>query len=494
MTRDDSRRPTLEAEVCVLGGGPAGSAAARKLALLGHSVVLVEAQAFPRPHVGESLPPSVLALLELLGVRDRVESAGFLRPRDALIRWPGMPTEAGDPLRAAEEPGFQVDRGRFDAILLHAAVDAGAHVLQPARASRPRRFAEGFHIAMAPHRGEPRPVVRARYLVDATGRRSSLWRPAPNGGRRFTSPRTLALYGYWRDTGLCGPQTRVEAGRDHWFWGAPLPDATFNATVFVDARRGLARERGVEALYRRLLAGSTLLKPCLNGRLTGPVRACDATPYHDPEPVFDGGIKIGEAAHAMDVLASQGVQAALRSGVQGAAVLHTFLSSPENAPAAREFHRQRHDEAVRLHHSLATEMYRSAAQTLPHPFWTVRGQPLLEPDPAPRPRRRQALPPADTAVQLSPQARLSPTPVLVGDTIAPRPALHLPGLPRPVAFSCGVPVKSLLDEIVAPATVVQVLERFQRHLDPSSAAQVLAWMWDQGVVEADPAFGARDRR
>jgi flavin-dependent dehydrogenase len=70
----------VEAEVCVLGGGPGGSSAARKLALLGHRVVVVERAAFPRAHIGESLPASVLPLLDVLGVRERVERAGFLRP------------------------------------------------------------------------------------------------------------------------------------------------------------------------------------------------------------------------------------------------------------------------------------------------------------------------------------------------------------------------------------------------------------------------------
>ncbi|MEG4521088.1 MULTISPECIES: FAD-dependent oxidoreductase [unclassified Microcoleus] len=77
----------IETEVCVVGGGPAGSSIARRLALLGHNVCLIEKAAFPRPHIGESLPPSIIQVFELLGVRSLIEAAGFLRSHRARVRW-----------------------------------------------------------------------------------------------------------------------------------------------------------------------------------------------------------------------------------------------------------------------------------------------------------------------------------------------------------------------------------------------------------------------
>ena len=49
------------------------------------------------------------------------------------------------------------------------------------------------------------------------------------------SPRTLAMWGYWRGVANTGNEARVEATQDSWYWGAPLPDCTFNAAVFMDA-------------------------------------------------------------------------------------------------------------------------------------------------------------------------------------------------------------------------------------------------------------------
>src|SRR4051812_11997144 len=107
--------PTGSHEVCVIGGGPAGSSIAHKLALLGHEVCLVERSAFPRPHVGESLASGVLPLLDALGLRGHIEAAGFLRPEGTVLRWG---EDRGRFVRRTEDLGLLVDRSRFDAMLL----------------------------------------------------------------------------------------------------------------------------------------------------------------------------------------------------------------------------------------------------------------------------------------------------------------------------------------------------------------------------------------
>ncbi len=119
----------------MIGGGPAGAVAARRLAQLGHEVCLVERRGLPRPHVGTSLPPRILPLLESIGVLDRLDPEMFVIPRRAIVRW----SDASDATERV--PGLEVDRARFDEGLLAGAHDAGVRVLRPATALAPTHYA-----------------------------------------------------------------------------------------------------------------------------------------------------------------------------------------------------------------------------------------------------------------------------------------------------------------------------------------------------------------
>src|SRR5260370_42131366 len=114
--------------VGVIGAGPAGSTFAARMVQLGHDVCLVERARFPRRHLGESLSPGALPLLETIGAREAVEAAGFRRVRRVHVKWEGGPHGREYP----REQGLLVDRGGFDGILLERARALGARVLQPA--------------------------------------------------------------------------------------------------------------------------------------------------------------------------------------------------------------------------------------------------------------------------------------------------------------------------------------------------------------------------
>ena len=78
-------------DVVVIGGGPGGSAAATLLARRGHRVVLLERERFPRDHVGESLLPASMPVLEELGVLTQMEREGFPKKWGATMLWGQRP-------------------------------------------------------------------------------------------------------------------------------------------------------------------------------------------------------------------------------------------------------------------------------------------------------------------------------------------------------------------------------------------------------------------
>jgi 2-polyprenyl-6-methoxyphenol hydroxylase-like FAD-dependent oxidoreductase len=68
---------SLQYDVAIIGGGPAGSTAATLLSRKGRRVVVCEKERFPRFKIGESLLPHSLAMLDALGVRGQLDAHAF---------------------------------------------------------------------------------------------------------------------------------------------------------------------------------------------------------------------------------------------------------------------------------------------------------------------------------------------------------------------------------------------------------------------------------
>jgi flavin-dependent dehydrogenase len=447
---------------------------ARRLAQLGHFTVVVEKAVFPRSHVGESLTPGILPLFDALNLRQRIEQAGFLRPDQTIIHWPPFYGRK----KLGTEPGFQVERGQLDAALLQAAEDAGAYPLRGAKLLELERCEHGGWNCVIQWNGN-RITISSRFLVDASGRHGSV-----PGAKRPQGIGTLALWGYWEGSRLAGTETRVEAGTEEWFWGAPLPDGRFNATAFVDTatyRMFFQILGSAEAVYRHLLRRSDLLKPCLTGRLVGGAKTCDATPYSANDPVFPGGLRIGEASFSVDPLSSQGVQAAIGSGLHAAAVLHTSLMRPEQREVADAFYRQRQREAVEFYRVAAAELYAQVAAERESRFWQRRAA-----EKAPSPARSETNLPGnlnnESLIRISKETRIASTACLAGDFIVMSEAITHPGITGPLVFLENVSVAPLLKCLHRPLTVDQTLEEWSRSISGERAKRILTWLWTHGAI------------
>lgn len=465
----------LTPAICVLGGGPAGAACARRLAQLGHSVVVVEKRLFPRPHIGESLTPGVLPLLDVLGVKERIEHQGFLRPQNVLLHWP--PRQGYKSLGPVA--GFQVDRGKFDSIMLDAAQEAGAIVLQGAQLMSAEPLGSGRWDLTIVSDGRHVLVERC-FVIDASGRRGIM-----GGRKRRYGTRTMALWNYWRGCSIGGDETRVEAGTEEWYWGAPLPDGSFNATVFVDGERfkhDLRNLGSVNRVYEHLLARSDLLSACSKGHTTSVALACDASCYTDDDALAPGLIKIGEALFSVDPLSSQGVQIALGTALHAAAVVNTILRRPEDQTLAAQFYCQRQRESVAFHGSAAAHLYAQAAAQLESAFWKRRAE--NEPESSQRdPNQQLSTLQADVSIQLSAKAQVLSTPCMEGDFIVQRQALSHPGLLQPAVFLGNIALAPLIEHLRTARTVSEILSAWSHSVPLAEAVRILGWLHTRGVVE-----------
>jgi len=469
----------IVADICVIGGGPAGSATAHRLASLGHEVCLIERQSFPRHHIGASLPSSILPLLEVIGARDRVESAGFLRPRQIIVWW----SEATPTIRTLPgPPGFHVDRGEFDQLLLQNAEANGVRVLQPAQAMPPERLSGGGWTTRLRQDGQPKEVI-SRFVVDASGDRSIL----PGRRKRVSAP-LLALYAHWRSVDGGEIAGRVEAGENEWFWHAPLGGEKSVAVVFLDPKRlsGTSR-KNIEIAYRELLGRCRLFRDVRLGGAAGPVKACDASSRYAEEPAAPDLVRVGDANLSVDPLSSQGVQLAIASGIQAAVVVNTLAKYPENSHAAIAFYRDRQKERIRQYSAKTAAFYQERAIVCDQPFWRERAistgdttSPVVATERLDR----------NCPIQLSDTAKIEKTPTLEGEIIASRPALHHRTLNRPVAYFDGVEIVPLLNRVRPGQQARAVVESWSERVSSEHGWKIMQWLWDRKILVPISSCGA----
>ena len=186
-------------DIVVIGGGPGGSAVATFLSDAGYAVTIVERERFPREHVGESLLPASIPILEQLGVMPEVEAAGFVVKHGATLVWGSDP----DPWSwyFSDDPGqrptsFQVVRSEFDNILLKNAATHGVDVRENAQVLDVL-FDEGRASGVRFLQDGTESEITSRFVVDASGQAAILSRKL--GLLEWdTHFNNLAVYGYFK--------------------------------------------------------------------------------------------------------------------------------------------------------------------------------------------------------------------------------------------------------------------------------------------------------
>ena len=325
-------------DVVVVGGGPGGSSTSTFLADGGLRVALFERERFPRFHVGESLMPATMLLLEELGAKAAIEERGFQLKYGA--------TFIDEDSNAATQtfyflPGqpwpnysYQVPRADFDTVLLEHATKRGVTVFQPATVEGTEFDAGGVTLTVSGENG--RFSVRAKMLVDATGRDALL---ATRYGRRTRIPNLgkVALFAHYkgaaRRSGLEEGNIRVYVFREGWFWWIPLAGDVTSVGAVCHARTVKQWTGEPEGLLDAMIARSRGVSENLAGavRIT-PVHRVANFSYHNSPVVGDRFVAVGDAIAFVDPIFSGGVYIALRTGqLAAAAILGAFRAGDFSA-------------------------------------------------------------------------------------------------------------------------------------------------------------------
>lgn len=323
-------------DVVVIGGGPGGSTAAGFLARAGRRVLVLEREAFPRFHVGESLLPRSVEVLERLGVMPLIE-AEFQRKYGARFIDSATGRESrfsfADALRPHSTYAFQVPRDRFDQVMLDHALTLGAEVRHGWEAAR--MIVDGGRamgvLARDPD-GHER-IIAATCTIDATGR-DALRAHAERSQRRFPMlERTMAVFsqfsGVPRPEGIEAGDIRIVVAPTCWFWAIPFRDGrTSVGAVLEPAEIVRAEGRAAPAAtFAALCEASPPMREMMAGAAPlFPVRAAADFSYRVGEIIGDGWLALGDASGFVDPLFSTGVHLAIRGASIAAPLVDRALA------------------------------------------------------------------------------------------------------------------------------------------------------------------------
>jgi flavin-dependent dehydrogenase len=367
----------MHSDVLLIGGGPAGSTAAALLARAGHSVTVIEKARHPRFHIGESLLPANLPLLERLGVADEVRAIGMPKlGAEFISHWDGRAQEFrfAEAWNSSLSGAYQVRRSEFDHILLRNAARCGARVLEGARVT---------DVAFPQDTGPVRATVRnedghighyaGRFLIDASGRDTFL---ANRLGlkRRNRHHNSAALFGHFegarRNEGERAGHICVYWFDHGWFWFIPLSDGATSVGAVVWPYYLKSRSCPLnEFLLETIGLCPPLAERLRDARLIRDAEATGNYSYDSARTHGDNFLLLGDAFAFIDPVFSSGVMLAMQSAFDGATAVDCCLRHPAQARRAlRTF-----DRAIRHGpREFAWFIYRVTSPTMREMFMAPR--------------------------------------------------------------------------------------------------------------------------
>lgn len=319
----------IDYEVAVIGGGPAGSSAACMLARQGRRVVVLEKERFPRFHIGESQLPWLNETLDVLGARQSIASAGFVKKWGAsFCTANGGREQYADFSRAYETPSpqtYQVPRERFDALLLEHAATTGARLMTGTAVEETEVGQDGVSLTL--NAGGVHQSIKVAAVIDASGRRGVMARKI---GARVADPvlQNISVHrqfeGVPRREGRRAGDIRMVTRPDQgWFWFIPISETVMSVGVVIpnavyNSRRRTSAADTLEAFIRETPAAAALMT---DATAVSPARFDADYSYLHSQHASDRCLLVGDAGAFLDPIFSTGVLMAVQSGIEAAHAL-----------------------------------------------------------------------------------------------------------------------------------------------------------------------------
>lgn len=344
-------------DVAIVGGGPGGSTLATLLKKYNPSldVVILEKAKFPREHVGESHLPPIGAVLDEMGVWDKIEAANFPIKIGATYRWGNTrdlwdfeflpPANFKDEDRPAKYEGqrqltaFQVDRMIYDDILLRHAEGMGTEVHEETLVREVEH--EGDRITGLVLDDGSR--VEAKYYIDAAGNIGLFHRAMGVSALIPETLKNIAIWGYWDNAdwaveiGVGGTRVQVLTIDYGWVWFIPLGPTRTSIGFICPADYFKTCGKTAEELYHQALADEPRVRELIeNATIDGEVQATKDWSYCADKLCGENWFLIGDSCGFADPILAGGMTLAHTGARIVAYALLAILGGEQDADWLKE--------------------------------------------------------------------------------------------------------------------------------------------------------------
>jgi ABC-type nitrate/sulfonate/bicarbonate transport system ATPase subunit/flavin-dependent dehydrogenase len=340
------RAKKLDADVIIIGGGPAGSVLGAYLSKAGVDHLLIDKAHHPRAHVGESLSYSTTGLLREIGFLPVMEREGFITKRG--VSWTTWFDEqqVNMSFDDIEEKGhaYQVDRGKFDELLLRFASEHGSRVFSGAEVDRINFNRAGHASGVTVKVGGSRFSLNSRLVIDASGRRAVLGRQLGLLKQSSDHPQ-FAVHSWFnnvaRGDGPTAANTHIHLlpVKRGWAWQIPITDEITSVGIVSGREHHVRSGESVEQFFN----WTTSLNPVLDERMRNATRLrefrLDGNYCYAMERFAgDGWLMVGDAAFFVDPIFSSGVGDAMHSAkFASEAIIEALAAGDSNASSFQPY-------------------------------------------------------------------------------------------------------------------------------------------------------------
>ncbi len=336
--RAPQKQETLDAQVIIIGGGPAGSTLGAYLARAKIDHIILDQAVHPRRHVGESLVCSTTRIFQDIDFLSTMEQEKFVRKHGAVWTHWTDPTEHIIRFREIPELGltqdytYHVDRSRFDQLLLKHAARQGSRVIEGARVEKvefgPDSAATGVRLI----KNDVSSRLNCKLVVDGSGRNTLL-------GSQLRLKRhdalfdQFAVHNWFEGVDRGNPETadyihiHVLNLPRAWIWLIPINSTVTSVGIVTKGADFPKSSETVHEFFNRHIASHPVLAR----------RMANARPLHEftregnysyimDRFAGDGWLLVGDAARFVDPVFSSGVSVAMESAKRAADAIIAALN------------------------------------------------------------------------------------------------------------------------------------------------------------------------